>query len=118
MEVSEGHAVFEATPGEEHYNPAGVVHGGFAMSLLDTAMGCAIASTLPAGVTYATIDVHARLQRPITADTGTVKCEGRVVSKTRTLATAEAEITDGRGRILATGTTACLLAQPKSPSSD
>jgi len=109
VDVSEGRAIFEATPGEEHYNPADVVHGGFAMSLLDTAMGCAINSNLPAGSAYATIDVHVRLVRPITIKTGTVRCEAHVVTLTKSLATAEGEILDGAGRVLATGTTACAI---------
>jgi uncharacterized protein (TIGR00369 family) len=109
VEVSDGCAVFEATPREEHYNPAGVVHGGFAMSLLDSALGCAINSKLPAGSAYATIDVHVRLMRPIIIETGTVRCEARVATMTKSLATAEGEILDGAGRVLATGTTACMI---------
>jgi uncharacterized protein (TIGR00369 family) len=109
VEAAEGHAVFAADPAEYHYNPAGVVHGAFAMALLDTALGCAVWSTLPAGSTYATIDVHARLLRPITKETGTVRCEGHVVSATRTLATAEGRIVDANGKLMATGTTACAI---------
>ena len=108
-EVDNGRVVFEADPGEEHYNPAGVVHGGFAMSLLDFALGSAINSTLPATAAYGTIDVHTRLLRPITKDTGTVRCEARIVSATRSLATSEANIVDARGKILASGTTACAI---------
>ncbi len=109
VEVAEGHAVFEADPGEEHYNPAGVVHGGFAMSLLDFALGSAINTTLSAESAHSTIDLHARLLRAITKDTGTVRCEANIVSATRSLATSEGRITDGRGRVLATGTTACAI---------
>ena len=112
VEVGEGRAVFEADPGEEHYNPIGVVHGGFALTLLDSALGCAIHSTLPVGAMYGTIDVHARLLRPITKDTGTVRCEASVVNVSRTLGTSEARITDRAGTLLATGTTACAIRRP------
>lgn len=112
VEVGDGRAVFEGEPGEEHYNPIGVVHGGFAMTLLDSALGCAVQSTLPPGAMYGTIDVHARLLRPITKDTGTVRCEATVISATRTLGTAEARIIDRAGKLLATGTTACAIRRP------
>ena len=112
VEASEGRAVFEAEPGEEHYNPVGVVHGGFALTLLDSALGCAIHATLPAGAIYGTIDVHARLVRAITKDTGTVRCEATVVNISRTLATSEARLTDRAGNLLATGTTACAIRRP------
>jgi uncharacterized protein (TIGR00369 family) len=109
VDVAEGRTVFEADPAEYHYNPAGAVHGGFAMALLDSAMGTAVWTTLPPGSAYGTIDVHARLLRPITKDTGTVRCEARVVNTTRTLATAEGSIVDSNRKLLATGTTACVI---------
>jgi len=112
VEVGEGRAVFEADPGEEHYNPVGVVHGGFALTLLDSALGCAIHTTLPVGAIYGTIDVHARLVRAITKDTGTVRCEATVVNVSRTLGTSEARLTDRAGNLLATGTTACAIRRP------
>jgi len=112
VEVGEGRAVFEADPGEEHYNPVGVVHGGFALTLLDSALGCAIHTTLPIGAIYGTIDVHARLVRAITKDTGTVRCEATVVNVSRTLGTSEARLIDRAGTLLATGTTACAIRRP------
>jgi uncharacterized protein (TIGR00369 family) len=112
VEVGEGRAVFEADPGEEHYNPVGVVHGGFALTLLDSALGCAIHTTLPIGAIYGTIDVHARLVRAITKDTGTVRCEATVVNISRTLGTSEARLIDRAGTLLATGTTACAIRRP------
>jgi uncharacterized protein (TIGR00369 family) len=112
VEVGEGRAVFEADPGEEHYNPVGVVHGGFALTLLDSALGCAIHTTLPIGAIYGTIDVHARLVRAITKDTGTVRCEATVVNISRTLGTSEARLIDRAGNLLATGTTACAIRRP------
>lgn len=115
VDVSDGRVVIEGEPGEEHYNPLGVVHGGYAMTMLDTALGGAIHSTLPAGTVCATIDLHSRLLRPITKDTGTTRCEAHLVSATRTLGTAEARITDRNGRLLATATTACALQRPIEP---
>jgi uncharacterized protein (TIGR00369 family) len=112
VEADEGRAVFEADPGEEHYNPIGVVHGGFALTLLDSALGCAIHTTLPVGAIYGTIDVHARLVRAITKETGTVRCEATVVNISRTLGTSEARLTDRAGNLLATGTTACAIRRP------
>jgi len=112
--VDAGRVVFEADPGEEHYNPAGVVHGGFAMSLLDFALGSAVNSTLPASSAYGTIDVHTRLLRPITKNTGTLRCEARLVSVTRSLGTSEGNIVDASGKVLATGTSACAIF-PRHP---
>jgi uncharacterized protein (TIGR00369 family) len=112
VDVSEGRVVLEGEPGEEHHNLFGVVHGGYAMTMLDTALAGAIQSILPAGAIYGTIDVHARLLRPITKETGTTRCEAHLVSATRTLGTSEARITDRTGRLLATGTTACALRRP------
>lgn len=109
VEVREGYAVFEGQPGEEHYNPLGLVHGGYAMTMLDSALGCAVQTILPPGANYATTDVHARLLRAITKDTGTIRCVGQLVSATRTHATSEARLTDAAGTLLATGTTACAL---------
>ncbi len=107
--VEEGRVVFTATPAEYHYNPIGTVHGGLAATLLDSAMGCAVHSTLPAGVGYGTVDLQVRYTRPMTADTGEVRCEGTVVHRGARLATAEGRLTDARGRLLAHGSTSCLL---------
>ena len=92
VEVSEGRAVFHGEPGEFLYNPIGSVHGGYAMTLLDSAMGCAIHTTLQAGERYTTLEVKTNFVRPITIDTGTVRCEGVVVHRGATVATAEGKI--------------------------
>ena len=89
IEVEEGRAVFEVEPAEFHYNPIGVVHGGLALALLDSAMGCAVHSTLPAGIAYTTLEVKANFIRALTASTGLVRCVGTVVHGGRTTATAE-----------------------------
>src|SRR5690242_15068462 len=108
--VEEGRAVFAVTPGEYHYNPIGVVHGGLAATLLDSAMGCAVHSTLPAGTAYTTLEVKVNFARPITGATGRIVCEGSVIHRGRTVATADGRVTaEATGKLLAHGTTTCLL---------
>src|SRR6187551_2455116 len=109
VEAGPGHAVFEMEPGPEHYNPIGSVHGGVALTLLDSAMGCAVHTTLEAGVRYTTLEVKTNFVRPITADTGLIRCEGTVLHKGSRIATAEGKLTDAAGRLLAHGTTTCLI---------
>jgi uncharacterized protein (TIGR00369 family) len=110
VEVEEGRAVFAGEPGEYLYNPIGVVHGGFAMTLLDSAMGCAIHSTLAAGEAYTTLETKVNFIRPITMDTGRVRCEGVVVHRGGRVATAEGKvIAEETGKLLAHGTTTCLV---------
>ena len=109
VEVAPGRAVFELTPGPQHYNPIGSVHGGVALTLLDSAMGCAVHTLLEAGVGYTTLEVKANFVRPITAETGLVRCEGVVVHPGSRVATAEGRVTDAAGKLLAHGTTTCLV---------
>lgn len=116
VQVAKGVVVFEADPAEEHYNASGVAHGGFVMALLDFALGSAINSTLPDNSGCRTIDVHARLLRPVTKEAGTVRCEARIVSATRSLATSEGRLVDGNGAVLATGTSACAIYSPPANS--
>ncbi|HEU0019655.1 MAG TPA: PaaI family thioesterase [Thermoleophilaceae bacterium] len=108
-EVEEGRVVFTATPGEQHYNPIGVVHGGLAATLLDSAMGAAVHSTLPEGQGYTTLETKFNLVRAITADTGPIQAEGKVVNRGRQVATAEGYLRDGAGKLLAHGTSTCLV---------
>jgi uncharacterized protein (TIGR00369 family) len=108
--VEEGRAVFAVTPAEFHYNPIGVVHGGLAATLLDSAMGCAVHSTLPAGAGYTTLEFKVNFARAITGDTGRVVCEATVIHRGRTVATAEGRVTaEATGKLLAHGTTTCLI---------
>ena len=109
VEVEPGRAVFEFEPGPQHYNPIGSVHGGVAMTLLDSAMGCAIHSTLEAGVAYTTLEVKTNFVRPITVETGLVRCEGTVLHAGSRIATAEGKVLDASGKLLAHGTTTCLI---------
>lgn len=112
VQFEEGRAVFAVTPDEYHYNPIGVVHGGLACTLLDSAMGCAVQTTLPAGTGYTTLELKVNLLRPLTARTGRVRCEGTVIHVGSRTATAEARIIDGRGKLYAHGTTTCMIFRP------
>jgi uncharacterized protein (TIGR00369 family) len=109
VEAEPGRALFEMEPGPQHYNPIGSVHGGVALTLLDSAMGCAVHTTLDAGVGYTTIEVKTNFVRPITSDTGLIRCEGVVLHKGSRIATAEGRLTDADGKLLAHGTTSCLI---------
>ncbi len=111
-EVYDGRVVFEGEPGEEHYNPIGSIHGGFAMTILDSALGCSIHTKLPAGVGYATTDVQTRFIRGISHASGRLRCEGTAIHVGRTTAVAEARLTDAAGKLLATATTACAIFRP------
>jgi uncharacterized protein (TIGR00369 family) len=109
VEAEPGRAVFELEPGTQHYNPIGSVHGGIALTLLDSAMGCAVHTLLEAGVGYTTLEVKTNFVRPITADTGVIRCEGVVIHAGSRVATAEGRVTDAAGKLLAHGTTTCLI---------
>lgn len=109
VEVDHGRAVFECEPAEYHYNPIGVVHAGLASTLLDSAMGCAFATTLDAGVGWTTLELKANFTRALTADTGLVRCIGTVVHPGRTVATTEARLEDTEGSLYAHGTSTILV---------
>jgi uncharacterized protein (TIGR00369 family) len=109
VEAEPGRAVFELEPGPQHYNPIGSVHGGIALTLLDSAMGCAVHTTLDPGVGYTTLEVKTNFVRPITAETGLIRCEGIVIHQGSRIATAEGRVTDAAGKLLAHGTTTCLI---------
>lgn len=108
-EVEPGRAVFSLTPGEEHYNPIGSVHGGVFATLLDSAAGCAVQSLLPQGMAYTSLDLTVKFLRPITVDTGPVRAIGTVVNKGRQTALAQARLVDTKDRLLAHATSSCML---------
>jgi uncharacterized protein (TIGR00369 family) len=112
-ECERGRVVFTGTPAEFHYNLGGVAHGGFACTLLDSALGCAVTSLLPAGRSCTTVDLHVRFIRPLTQETGAVRCEARVLHLGKTIGTAEARITDSGGRLCAYASTACAILDEK-----
>ena len=110
-EAVNGRVVVTAEPSAAHLNPAGTVHGGFAATLLDSCMGLAVQTTLEKGVIQTTIEFKISLLRPITPETGLIKAEGVVLNRGRRIGTAEGRITDRQGRLLAHGTTTCLIFQ-------
>jgi uncharacterized protein (TIGR00369 family) len=109
VEVEEGKAVFQLTPAEQHYNPIGVVHGGIAFTMLDSAMGCTVQTMLPAGKAYTTLEIKANLVRAITLKTGTIRASAKIVHMGRQTATAEGRIEDADGKLYAHGTTTCII---------
>ena len=120
VEVDTGRAVFAGTPGAMHYNPLGVVHGGYAATLLDSACGCAVHASLTGEQAYTTLELKVAFHRAMTSDTGPVRAEGKVVSIGRRVAFAEGRITDASGRLYATGTSTLLVfernaSRPRPP---
>jgi len=111
VEAVNGRVVITAMPTERHLNPAGTVHGGLSATLLDSCMGLAINTTLDKGVGQTTLEFKISLVRPITPETGLIKAEGIVLNCGRRVGTAEGRITDAQGRLLAHGTTTCLIFQ-------
>lgn len=109
VEVSEGRAVFRGLPGERHLNPLGTVHGGWAATILDSALACAVQTMLAVGEAYTTAEFKVNLVRPITPRTGEVVCERRVVHRGRTLAVSEATLKGPDGKLLALGSETCAI---------
>jgi uncharacterized protein (TIGR00369 family) len=113
VEVEPGHALFEGAPAEEHYNPIGVVHGGYAATLLDSALGCAVHTTLDLGEAYTTLSLEVKMVRPVTAEVELVHAEAEVLYRGRRQATAQAKLTDAAtGKLLAHGTATCMIIAP------
>ena len=113
VEVEPGRALFEGTPGPHLLNPLGQVHGGYALTLIDSACGCAVHTELDAGIGYTTVETKVNFTRAIDPAGGPVTCEGRVLSRGRTIATADAFLRDGAGRLLAHGTSTLILLYPR-----
>jgi uncharacterized protein (TIGR00369 family) len=108
-EISEGKAVFEVVPDDSHYNPIGVVHGGLALTLLDSAAGCAVQSTLPAGLAYTSLETKVNFLRAITSDTGRLRAHGWVTKPGKRAAFAEADLRGSDGAVYATASSTCLV---------
>ncbi|HEX7745630.1 MAG TPA: PaaI family thioesterase [Micromonosporaceae bacterium] len=109
MTVEEGRVMVELQPQEFHYNPLGGVHGGVLSTLLDTAAGCAVHTTLPAGMGYTSLDLNVKFLRPVSVDSGLLRCAGSVLQRGRRTALAEARLFDAAGRLVAHATSTCLL---------
>lgn len=113
VEVAEGRARFQGTPSFRLYNPIGVVHGGYAATLLDSAVGCAVHTTLAKGEGYTTLELKLNLVRAITEGTGLLEAEGRIIHRGRTTATAEGSLRDRAGKLYAHATTTCMIFPAK-----
>ncbi len=109
LEVSSGRAVIKCEPDESHYNPLGTVHGGFACTILDSAAGCAVHTTLPAGMGYTSLEIKVSYLRGLSTTTGSLTATGRVIKPGKRVAFAEAELTDGEGRVVATASSTLLV---------
>jgi uncharacterized protein (TIGR00369 family) len=116
LEVAEGRVVVEMAVREFHYNPLGSVHGGLLSTVLDTATGCTVHSTLPAGVGYTSLDLNVKFLRPATVDSGVLRCTGTMIQRGRRTALSEARLTDGAGRLIAHATSSCLLFEVPQPA--
>ena len=108
-EIGDGFAAFEGDAGPHLLNPLGIVHGGWALTLIDSAAGCAAHTLMPAGGSYATIETKANFSRPIAEDTGRVRAEGRAVGRGRRIISCEARVVDAKGRLLAHGTSTLMV---------
>ena len=109
IEAEEGRVVFTGTVAPEHYNGMGVAHGGYAATLLDSALGCCINTMMPPGKRFTTLELKVNLTRPLTHDVGPVFCEAKVVHLGGRTATSEGRIVDGHGKLYAHGTTTCIV---------
>lgn len=109
VEGEPGRIVFQGTPGVQHYNPLGSVHGGYFCTLLDSAVGCAVQSMLPKGMGYTTLEIKVNLIRAMNSKTGPVRAEGKVIQVGRQVGTAEGRIVDAAGKVYAHATTTCLV---------
>ncbi|KUP94183.1 PaaI family thioesterase [Tritonibacter horizontis] len=108
-EVSEGHCTFLGIPSEAFLNPMGIIHGGWTMALLDSALGCAVQSSLLPGELFSSLGTEVKFIRPIRADTGQVVCKAQLENRANRTATAYGRVTDAEGNLLATGTTTCFI---------
>ena len=112
LRAERGRVVVEMPAAEFHYNPLGGVHGGVISTLLDTGTGCAVHSTLAVGELYTSVDLTVKFLRPVTVDSGLLTCEGTVIQRGRRTALAQAQLTDGAGRLVAHATSTCLIMRP------
>lgn len=115
VHIEPGLAIFQGRPNTRHYNPLGTVHGGWFATLLDSAVGCAVHSTLPAGRAYTTLELKLNIVRPLTEAVALVRAEGKVVHTGRQVATAEGRLTGPDGKLYAHASTTCLIFDAPAP---
>jgi uncharacterized protein (TIGR00369 family) len=115
LEVGEGRVTFAGTAHEQFYNGMGVAHGGWAATLLDTALGCAVNTLQPAGRSFTTLELKINYTRPLREEVGEVRCEAVVIHAGNRTAIAEARVVDAAGKIYAHGTTTCILVERPRP---
>ncbi len=108
-EVEEGRVVFVGKPSPRFFNPLGTIHGGWTATILDSAMACAAHSTLKIGEGYTTLEMKLNYVRPVMPESGTVRCEGKLIHRGGTVVTSEGRLVDGRGKLLAHGTETCMI---------
>ncbi|MCU4178913.1 PaaI family thioesterase [Bosea sp. BH3] len=113
VEAEEGRVVFTGRPSARFFNPLGTIHGGWTATILDSAMACAAHSTLKPGEGYTTLEMKLNYVRPVMPDTGTVRCEGRLIHRGGSVITSEGRLVDGQGKLLAHGTETCLVFPAK-----
>lgn len=113
IEAEPNRVVFEGLPELRHYNPIGTVHGGFAATLLDSALACAIFTTMLKGDAWTTLELKLNYVRPMTQDTGPVRAEGRIIHRGRSVATSEGDLKDANGKLYAHATTTCMIFPAK-----
>ena len=116
VEVAPGLAVFECAPDESVYNPIGLVHGGLVCTLSDSAAGCAVQTSLEAGVAYTSVDINVTYLRPVTKDSGLIRATGRLTKPGRKVAYATVDVTDNAGKMLAQATSSCLIMDTRDPA--
>lgn len=115
-EIGEGLAIFEGNPTADFFNPLGTIHGGWAATILDSALGCCVHTLIRKGQAYTTVEMKVNYVRTLMPETGRVRCEGRVIHAGARIATSEAKLTDTKGRLIAHGTETCLIFDARTPA--
>lgn len=113
-EVEDGRVVFEGEPGKESLNPLGIIHGGWMMTIIDSACGCATMTALEAGVSYTTLETKVNMTRAIQPNSGVYRCESKLLSRGRQIITSEATVKGPDGKLYAHGTSTCLVLRPRT----
>ncbi|HOY76798.1 MAG TPA: PaaI family thioesterase [Hyphomonadaceae bacterium] len=114
VEADDGRVVFEGEPGMESLNPMGIIHGGWSLTIIDSACGCATMTALEPGVGYTTLETKVNMTRAIQPNSGIYRCEGTLLARGRQIITSEAKVTGPDGKLYAHGTSTCMVLRPKS----